>query len=686
MKYGTWKIAAPREEAVQCLCAAGYAPLTAYVLSSRGICTPERAQALLGTQQPLDNPLCLREMQAAVDAVRAALQRGERIAVFGDYDVDGITATCLLTDYLRSLGADCIFHIPGRIEEGYGLNIAAITELETKNVRLIITVDCGITALEEAEYCARRGITLIVTDHHECKSELPRAAAVIDPHRCDSTYPHTNLSGVGVAFKLAAALDGNQEKIAQRYCDLYALGTVADVMPLCGENRRLVMQGLAAMQVPERLGLRALIHACACDERPITAATIGYVLAPRINAAGRMEHAELAVQLFLADDERQAEKLAQTLCRLNRERQTTEVGIYHEAVALLRKTDMDDRAIVLAGENWHQGVIGIVASRLCEEFCRPTFLICLNGERGKASSRSYGGFNLFAALRELSPLLEGYGGHEFAAGFTILRKNVGEFRRCVCQLVADDAAGGQGSAALEIDCEIPANLLTLEAVEALSQLEPCGTGCPKPVLCICEATVEQAGTVGNGKHLRLRLHAADGTVLQAICFSGGALAEKLRPGRRVDVAFQPQINEFRGMRTVQLNVLDLRLASATSLYERYLEGGQLSPFELESLTPGREDLAAIWRYLCIAAPNGGQITMTQQALSEAVAARFDYHSVRRTAVCLDILAELKLIALRRDGETLTVSILPDSSPNPMENSRIYCELRGELHGVLSGAV
>ena len=466
MKYGIWKIAVPEEQAVAELCAAGYSPLTARVLCGRGYDTPAKAAALLKTDAPLDDPFAMKEMDRAVAAVRAALEKKEKIAVFGDYDVDGITATCLLTDYLRSVGADCVAHIPGRLEEGYGLNIGAIEQLFDEGVRTIVTVDCGITALEEAERCAQMGITLVITDHHECKEELPHAAAVIDPHRADRTYPHTNLSGVGIAFKLAAALSGDQDEIARRYCDLFCLGTIADVMPLCGENRHLVAMGLTALQNPKRIGIRALIQACGCDSQTITASTIGYVLAPRINAAGRMEHAELAVQLFLSGDETEAKELSETLCRLNRERQSTEYEIYREAISRLRSGKrMNDSAIVLAGENWHQGVVGIVASRLSEEYGRPTFLICLSGDRGKASSRSYGGFNLFASLTELSELLEGYGGHELAAGFTILRENIDEFRRRICRRAEEFSVSGQAKAALEIDCEVTAEHLTEENVD-----------------------------------------------------------------------------------------------------------------------------------------------------------------------------------------------------------------------------
>lgn len=673
VKYGTWNIGLPARAEIETLLRAGYTPLTARVLCSRGCTTPEAAAHLLDASAPLIDPFELKEMEQAVCTVRQALEQHQHIAVFGDYDVDGITATCLLVDYLRSLGAHCTTHIPGRLEEGYGLNAAAIRQLYDRGVRLIITVDCGITALEEAALCASLGITLVITDHHECKEQLPRCAAVVDPHRPDRTYPHTTLSGVGIAFKLVAALDGNQDEIARRYCDLICLGTIADVMTLQGENRRLVVMGLEALQAPKRLGLRALIQACACGNQPITASTIGYVLAPRINAAGRMEHAELAVQLFLTQDAQEAEALAETLCRLNRERQSIESEIYREAVTRLQGEQAS--AIVLAGEHWHQGVVGIVASRLSEEFCRPAFLICLEGERGKASSRSYGGFNLFASLTELSSLLDGYGGHELAAGFTISRQNIDEFRRGICSRAEAFAASGQARSALEIDCEITPELLTEENVLGLSQLEPCGTGCPKPVFCINEATIDRVSAVGAGKHLRLRVFSTGGTPVQAIFFSAGALAQQLKPGDRIDIAFTPQINEFRGNRSVQLNLIDLRIVSPTELYDRFRLQGALLPAEVSLLAPDRADVAAVWNYLRRVAPAGQSLRCELSALCCGVATfSAHWHSVRRTLVCLEILAELELISLRRADPLIEVRIIPHT-PNPLENSVLFCTLR-----------
>lgn len=675
MKYGIWNIAQPQQADILALEQAGFSPLTARVLCGRGYRSPEEANKLLDTTAPLCDPLAMKELGTAAEILRRAIADGVKIAVFGDYDVDGITATCLLMECLRSLGADCIAHIPGRLEEGYGLNCAAIGQLADEGVGLIVTVDCGITAVKEAQYCRQLGITLIVTDHHECKSTLPEAAAVVDPHRPDRTYPHTDLSGVGVAFKLASVLLGDQEEAARRWCDLFCLGTIADVMPLRGENRRLVVMGLAALQKPKRLGLRALIEACDCGSQPVTAGTIGYVLAPRINAAGRMEHAELAVQLFLTEDPGQAALLAQTLCRLNRERQGTESVIYQEALKRL-KQQKDASAIVLAGEGWHQGVVGIVASRLSEEFCRPTFLICLDGDRGKASSRSYGGFNLFASLCELSPLLAGFGGHELAAGFTIRRENIGEFRRRICELTSAYAASGLAKPALEIDCEVPGRLLTEKNILGLSQLEPCGTGCPKPVLCLSEAVVEHVCAVGGGKHLRLKVRAKDGAALQAIYFSAGGLQDRLSPGDRVDLAFTPQINEFRGARAVQLNLADLRRVSPCEYYDRFRNHETLPPYEAAALAPARADVADVWNYLCAAVPAGRPLTCEISALCAAVAAySHGRHSVRRTLACLDILAELRFLEVRRHDPTVEIRLLPVSRKNPLENSRLYRALR-----------
>ncbi len=675
VKYGTWNVATCDPAALRVMVQAGYSPLAAQCLCARGYDTPEKAQELLRSDTALIDPFRMKEMDRAVEVIRQALNEKKKIAVFGDYDVDGITATCLLVDYLRSEGADCSFHIPGRLEEGYGLNSLAIEQLAQEGVEMIITVDCGITAVREARLCREKGIRLVITDHHECKEILPEADAVVDPHRPDRSYPHTDLCGVGIAFKLAAALSGDQEAIAQRYADLFCLGTIADVMPLVGENRHLVTLGLKAMGRTGRMGLSVLAEECGCNGQPITASTVGYVLSPRINAAGRMEHAELAVQLFLTKDPAKAAELAQTLCRLNRERQLTEQEIYREATAMLRGKAGKQSAIVLAGETWHQGVVGIVASRLSEEYGKPTFLICMTGENGKASSRSYGGFNLFAALNEMSDLLVGYGGHELAAGFTIQREHIDEFRRRICSRVSDFCTSGQSSDALQIDCEPRGKDLTLENVAALEELEPCGTGCPKPLFCLSEVTVLQMSTVGGGKHLRLRLGTRDGAQLQAIWFSCGSQAKKLRVGDRVDVAFHLQINEFRGIRSVQLSLVDLKLPEADEIYSRYCRGEALSLHQQQLIAPTRQDVVQLFTYIRSGIA-GGLLRCSRENLEQGLLRCYPEYSLRRIGLCLDILRELGVVQLQRMGELLCLT-LPAGVHNPLENSQLYQALRGD---------
>ena len=391
MKYGIWNVTCPEPGAVNALASGGFNPLTAMILAARGMGNAASAKEFLDCDRHMIDPFLMTDMDLAAARVRKALQQGEKIAVFGDYDVDGITATCLLTSFLRSCGGNVISYIPGRLEEGYGLNPIAIHQLHEDGVKLIITVDCGITAVEESKLCKQLGIDLVITDHHECKEQLPDAVAVVDPHRPDGGYPHMNLSGVGVAFKLAAALCGDQDAVLKDYADMVCLGTVADVMPLVGENRVFVARGLELLRHTRRPGIAALMKESGCESDNVNATSIGFMLAPRINAAGRMGQIELAVDLFLTDDEEKATYLAQSLCELNRHRQQVESDIYRQAVQML-PTGSTPEAIVLADERWHQGVVGIVASRIAEEYCCPTFLICLDGDHGKASSRSFGGF------------------------------------------------------------------------------------------------------------------------------------------------------------------------------------------------------------------------------------------------------------------------------------------------------
>ena len=656
LKYGIWNVSQPDMGAVNALVGAGYAPLTSMVLAARGMRNQKEANDYLRCDAALCDPYAMRDMDKAAARVGLAMTRGEKVAVFGDYDVDGITATCLLTHFLRSNGVDCTPYIPGRLEEGYGLNPIAIHQLHSQGIRLIVTVDCGITAVEEAELCAQLGMDLVITDHHECKDQLPQACAVVDPHRPDDRYPHKNLSGVGVAFKLAGALCGDQEAVLEQYADMVCLGTVADVMPLQGENRVFVDRGLQQLRSTTRPGLAALMEQCGCDARSVTASSIGFMLAPRINAAGRMGQIELAVELFLTQDPQVGLEAAQALCDLNRQRQNVESEIYEQAVSMLPEGRTPE-AIVLADDSWHQGVVGIVASRIAEEYCCPTFLICLDGEHGKASSRSYGGFNLFSALTTLSPLLESYGGHELAAGFTIRRQNIDLFRKEICRLASQYYNSDTMLTALDVDCDIPAELLTLGNVQNLDALEPCGSGCPKPVLMMRNLTVDRATPVGGGKHLRLRLRHGRHS-FNAIYFSCGQELSAAQQGEVVDVAFVPQINEFRDERTVQMNISDIRPACAapcelcTEAYQAFT-AGQTGALLAEALLPDRATLGMVWRYLAAApAVQETPVCLCRKIVRWSGAPL----SLQKLLICLDIFADVGLVQIQRLQKHILIRI------------------------------
>ena len=660
MKYGIWNVTKPEMEPVNHLVGSGYPPLVAMILASRGIRDTRQAHAYLDCSSRLFDPFLMKDMDRAAGRVGLAMARGEKIAVFGDYDVDGITATCLLTDMLRRHGADCVSYIPGRLEEGYGLNPLALHSLAKQGVKLIVTADCGITAVDEAQLCRRLGMDLVITDHHECKDILPEAIAVVDPHRPDCRYPHKTLSGVGVAFKLAAALCGDQEGVLADYADMVCLGTVADVMLLQGENRVFVARGLESLRSTKRPGIAALMKESGCTPEQVSASTIGLMLAPRINAAGRMGQIDLAVELFLTDDPRRASVLAKALCELNRQRQSVESEIYRQAVSMLPQGQVPE-AIVLADETWHQGVVGIVASRIAEEYCCPTFLICLHGDHGKDSSRSYGGFNLFSSLTALAPLLESYGGHELAAGFTITRQNIDEFRRQICARAGSYYTGDAPRTVLDIDCAVPAEMLTLKGIASLSALEPCGNGCPKPTLMLENATIDRITMVGGGKHTRLRLRQGR-HILNAIYFSATPESASIQPGDVVDVAFTPQINGFRGEDSVQLNILDIRPSCAAACSAELsgyiaLRSGSLTPAAAAALLPDRATLALVWRYL---AGCGDTIVKESPMCLCRKIVRWSGRPLNlgQLMTCLDIFSDVGLLHAQRLHKYISIQLTP----------------------------
>jgi single-stranded-DNA-specific exonuclease len=667
MKFKKWKTAEPAAAAFARLREQGVPALVAAVLCARGLANLEEAQTFLSRDLSLlCDPFLMRDMPAAAARIGKALERGERIAVYGDYDVDGITSTCLLADALRRHSENVTYYIPSRLEEGYGLNRDAVDFLRGDGVQLIVTVDCGITAVDETLYARGLGIDLVITDHHECKGELPPAAAVVNPRRPDCPYPFKELAGVGVALKLVLALEAtlaaegsavafSAETVLARYADLAAVGTVADVMTLLGENRALVYRGLSQLRKTLRPGLAALLEAAGTSRASANSSTIGFCLAPRLNAAGRMGKAELAAELLLTPTGDRARELARTLCDLNRERQTVEQDILDACLSRLGEGTRHD-CIVLADENWHQGVLGIVAARLAERYAAPAFMICLDGEGfGKGSARSYGAFELFPALCACEDLLVGFGGHAFAAGFTIKEENIGAFHARMGELVSAHTQGGEMISTLAVDVNLSdASDLSTEEVEKLSLLEPFGTGNENPVFSLRGAQVTCLSEVGGGKHLKLRVTHGKRS-LDAIFFAATREQAGVQVGDRIDLAFVPQINEFRGLRSVQLRVSDLRPAAeagADTVLYRQLRGGEfLTCAAAEYLTPSREEFAAVWRYLSQRA--GADIRTAAVEMSHIPAVR--------VAVCFDVMEQCRL--LQKQGETVTLLPRPEQKAN-----------------------
>ena len=685
MKYKQWNYI-PNTPAIRAeLEHAGVPPLAAAVLCARGFGSVEQVRQFLSADERLlADPMLLRDMDRAVLRVRRALAEGETIAVYGDYDVDGITSTALLTDFLRQEGARVIPYIPDRMAEGYGLNHEAVISLAEQGVSLIITVDCGITISGEAETARNHGVDLVITDHHECKAQLPDAAAVVDPHRPDCLYPFKHLAGVGVALKLVLALGGpeRQRHLLAEYADLAAIGTVADVMKVVGENRVIIRMGLASLAHCRRPGLTMLMREAGLEGRELTSSSIGYVLAPRINASGRMGCAGLAAELLLTDDPDRGAALARELCALNRERQSIESDIYQECVLrLMARPPEESHAIVLADASWHQGVVGIVASRLTEKYQCPAFMICLDQGKGKGSCRSYGGVNLFALLESCSDLLEGFGGHELAAGFTILEENIPAFRRRVNGLIAAQTGGDPLPSVLEIDAEIDdLSLLSLDNVDSLSLLEPYGAGMARPVFSLTGVEILSAADVGGGRHLKLRVGKGE-RVLDAIFFSTTAAEVRATAGDRVDLAFQPQVNEFRGRRDVQLQLTDLRPAKTRAqleqhLFQRLMAGEGMLPGHAAGLLPSRKEFAGLWRYLQNQTGRTPRLETGVSQLSKSVARAFGLReSYGRTLVCLEVMDELGLIQVERRDRRLTITVNTVEGKVDLEQSALMKRLR-----------
>ena len=681
MKFQRWNMRETDESAVRALMDAGYPYLISAVLAPRGICTPEQADQALRQDEELSlDPMDMKDMDRAVARIRRALDAGEKIAVFGDYDVDGITATCLVTDALERAGADCVSYIPHRIDDGYGLNSEALQKLKDGGVSLVITVDCGITGMEEAAFAKEIGLDLVITDHHECKDTLPDAEAVVNPHRSDCPYPFKNLAGVGVALKLVMALAGRERyrEVFARYCTLAAIGTVADVMSMTGENRTIVHCGLETLHRADCVGLHALLHEAGLGGKVISSTNIGFVLAPRINAAGRMGQADTAAELFLTRDSARAEELARELCELNKERQQVEQDIFAEAEQRIASMpDYERSALVLESDTWHQGVVGIVASRLSEKYACPSFMIHLNGDVGKGSCRSFGGFNLFAALEQCQELLLGFGGHELAAGFTIEREKIPAFREKMNAIARDFLGGGRPVSSVEIDAVIThPNLLNLSEVEKLAALEPYGADNPRPLFCIQGLTVDSLQNVGQNKHLKLRFSKGT-TQLDGIFFSANTETCGVGQGDRVDAAFYLNINEFRSNRMLQMQLVDVRLSREPSVRERedldkvrrFLNGDGVTPQEAAHMLPERAQFAACWRWLDRVLPAEKAWQAPWLPLLRKIEKSLGgVDSFLRSMICLAVFCERGLLQIEGEGDERAIRRLPIAGKADLEAS------------------
>ncbi|HUP00249.1 MAG TPA: single-stranded-DNA-specific exonuclease RecJ [Gemmatimonadota bacterium] len=537
----------------------------AELLVRRGHATVESAREFLdpGFDQ-LHDPRLMRDMDLAVRRVESAITSREPIAVYGDYDVDGITATTLLVRYLRWRGARVEFYIPHRVEEGYGVSRAGVTALSERGVRLLITCDCGVTAVEEVEAARAVGMDVIVTDHHEPGATLPEAAAILNPKHPDGDYPDANLAAVGVAYKLCEALElaaGRSRDTLRHSLDLVALGTISDLVPLTGENRVLVRFGLEVLARTRNPGLRALLQRTELAGRQPSAWQVGFVLAPRINAIGRMDAAERGVKLLLTDDSAEAERIANALEEINTTRQATDRRVLAEALAVIDKTfDPDvDRAIVVAGENWHPGVIGIVASRVVERYHRPTIMIALDGDgRGRGSARSVSGFHLLEALTACGAHLEAYGGHRHAAGLAIRRESVSAFRTAFQEYARTRLRPEQLVPTVMIDLALPLHALDAPFYLSLNRFGPYGPGNPEPVLAFEDLAARGYPRIVGENHLKMVL-TRDGRTLDTIGFHLGHLLGELEFHRgTLTIACRVRENMHMGRSTLQARLVDVR--------------------------------------------------------------------------------------------------------------------------------
>lgn len=680
-----------------------------YILSElllrRGIDEVEKAELFL--KKELNNfhsPFLMNDVEKGALLLINAIRNNKEILVWGDYDVDGVTSVTVLLKYIRSIGGKCKYYIPKRDDDGYGLNDRVINEYIGEGIELIITVDSGITAINEIRHAKEQGIDVIVTDHHECRDELPCADAVINPKRHDCEYPFKELAGVGVVFKFICAVEilftkcthlQAATKLIKKYSEFIAIGTIADVMPISDENRLIVSRGLAAIEATENKGLSALaeesgIETSSAKRKKISSSTVGFVLAPRINAAGRMYSSSIAVELFLTESCEEAARLAAKLSEINKERQVLEnESVVSAMEKLSTQCDLDnDKILVLEDDNWHHGIIGIVSSRITEKFNLPSVLISFKNEIpgsdpdvGKGSARSIKGMNLVQALSSCADLLEKFGGHELAAGLSVRRSDLPEFRRRINEYARKAFENVNLSKTLEIDCEIPPEEITVKLANELYCLEPFGLANPVPIFAALDMKVHSVISIGDGKHTKLLLE-FDGKNYVALMFGTPVSTFSYTEGDLVDVAFNIDINTFRNQQNVQMIIRDIRPAKV----ERDMIDYQFKTYEAlahdASVTVSRQDIPTRTDF--------AQIYTTLKELIKKTSAfsdTLDLHvpllvkltnakystsiPLYKSLIILDVLQETGLIDLKESPKKVCRKI--DCSPKELPQGKVILE-------------
>ena len=648
---------------------------TAMMLTIRGITEKDDIERFFSPETALDDPFSIKDMNKAVDKIKDAVIRYDKICVFGDYDCDGVTSTAILYSYLQSVFANVIYYIPDRNAEGYGMNKGAIDKLREQNVRLIVTVDNGISAIDEIAYANSFGIDVVVTDHHKPMDILPEAVAVVDPHRLDETCTFRDYSGAGLALKLITALEGDDAMILENYSDLAALGTVADIVPLTGENRDIVKSGIMNLANTERPGLSELIQIAGISD--ISTGAIGFKIAPRINAAGRLGNPYDALELFLTEEQDVAARKAEKLNSLNSKRQEIESVITKQIIDELTDNPhlTSERIIVVSSSGWNAGVIGIVSSKITERYGKPSIIISEDGEICKASGRSVSGFSLVDAVFACSELLEKYGGHPMAVGFSIKKENIAAFRKAINDYANKEAYMPLYS--INVDCNLNPEVIDIDMVQQLKYFEPFGCNNPKPVLGLTRMRLDRISPVGGGKHLKLSASRGKSR-LNLMLFSTTLEEFPYNEGDILDFAVNMDINQYQGKTGISFIVKDIHISDfdITSVmlhvqdYELYLNG--VLSDAAKNNYPTRDDFAAVYRYL----KSDPRKVYYIDALLYRV--RNTFTSAFKLMIILQAMKEILLIDYTRDADKLYISVRNVNGKTFLRGSQIYRKLEEDI--------